>query len=109
MREGLATLRAMGAKMLRPSLLALLANACGSGGQSEAGLDALEEALVTAKARTEHFYAAERHRVKGELVLDHRAGATPLAERQRHAERASSAPWPSPGAGSKTRLSCAPP
>ena len=69
MRQGLATLRAMGGEVLRPSLLALLADACVRAGQMEAGLGVLEEALVTADEHTERFYAAELHRLKGELVL----------------------------------------
>ena len=59
----------MGAEVLRPSLLALLLNACARDGQIEAGLGVLEEAIVTADEHTERFYAAELHRLKGELVL----------------------------------------
>jgi predicted ATPase len=79
MREGLAALRAMGAEVLHPYLLALLADACGCGGQIEAGLGALEEALVTAEQHAEHFYEAELHRLQGELFLRQwrEAGATP--------------------------------
>jgi DNA-binding winged helix-turn-helix (wHTH) protein/predicted ATPase len=69
MRQGLAALRAMGAEVLRPSMLALLANACVHAGQIEAGLSVLEEALVTADEHTERFYVAELHRLKGEFVL----------------------------------------
>src|SRR5262249_12798490 len=67
MHAGLAAFRAMGAEILRPYLLALLADACGGGGQIEGGLGALEEALVTAEQHGERFYAAELHRLKGEL------------------------------------------
>jgi len=79
MREGLAAFRAMGAEILRPNMLALLADACGCGGQIEAGLGALEEALVTAEQHAERFYEAELHRLKGELLLwkYREAGATP--------------------------------
>jgi predicted ATPase len=69
MREGLATLRAMGGEVLRPSLLALLADAYARDGQMVAGLDVLEEALVTADEHTERFYAAELHRLQGEFFL----------------------------------------
>jgi predicted ATPase len=75
MRQGLAALQATGTELLRPYNLALLAEACGSGGQIEAGLSALEEALVTAENHTERFYEAELHRLKGELVLQKFAGA----------------------------------
>ena len=69
MREGLAELRAMGAEVLRPYLLALLAEVCGSSGQIEAGLGVLEEALVTAENHTERFNEADLHRLKGEFLL----------------------------------------
>jgi predicted ATPase len=79
MHEGLAAFQATGAELLRPYLLALLADACGRGGQIEAGLGALEEALVVAEHHTERFYAAELHRLKGELVLQQgvEVGANP--------------------------------
>jgi predicted ATPase len=69
MREALATLRAIGGEVLRPSLLALLADAYARNGQRAAGLGILEEALVTAEEHTERFYAAELHRLKGEFCL----------------------------------------
>jgi hypothetical protein len=61
--------RAMGAEILRPNMLALLADAYRWSGQIEAGLGALEEALVTAEQHAERFYEAELHRLKGELFL----------------------------------------
>jgi predicted ATPase len=83
MRQALAALRAMGAEILRPSLLALLAEACVRAGQIEAGLGVLEEAIVTAEEHTERFYAAELQRLKGEFVLrkgqEARANLTPRA------------------------------
>jgi predicted ATPase len=69
MREGLAALRATGAEVFRPYLLALLAEACGCAGQIEAGLDALAEALVAADQHAERFYEADLHRLNGELLL----------------------------------------
>jgi predicted ATPase len=81
MREGLASFRlAMGAEILRPNLLALLADACQCSGQIEDGLGALEEALVTADRHGERFYEAELHRLKGELILQkcREAGAKPV-------------------------------
>jgi predicted ATPase len=69
MRQGLDELRAMGAEVLRPYLLALLAEVCGRSGQIEAGLDVLEEALVTAENHTERFNEADLHRLKGDLLL----------------------------------------
>src|SRR5262249_13868834 len=69
MRQGLVAFRATGAELLCPYLLALLADVCGASGQIEAGLSALEEALVAVEQHTERFYAAELYRLKGELVL----------------------------------------
>jgi predicted ATPase len=75
MRQGLAALRATGAELLRPYLLALLAEACARGGQIEAGLGALEEALVAADQHAERFYEADLYRLKGELLLRKLVGA----------------------------------
>jgi predicted ATPase len=75
MRQGLTTLQATGTELLRPYHLALLADACGHGGQIEAGLCALEEALVAADQHAERFYEAELQRVKGELLLQKCVGA----------------------------------
>ena len=69
MRQGLGAFRATGAELLCPYLLALLADAYGCGGQIEAGLGALEEALRAAEQHEERFYEAELHRLKGELLL----------------------------------------
>jgi DNA-binding winged helix-turn-helix (wHTH) protein/predicted ATPase len=75
MREGLAALRATGAELLRPYLLALLAEACGRSGQIEAALGALEEALVGADEHAERFYEADLYRLKGNLLLRKCVGA----------------------------------
>ena len=80
MRQGLDELRAMGAEVLRPYLLALLAEVCGRSGQIKAGLDMLEEALVTAENHTERFNEADLHRLKGELLLRQCEGARCKAE-----------------------------
>jgi predicted ATPase len=69
MRQGLAALRATGTELSQPYHLALLAEAYGRGGQIEAGLCALEEALVAADQHAERLYEAELQRLKGELLL----------------------------------------
>jgi TOMM system kinase/cyclase fusion protein len=69
MRQGLAALRATETELSHPYHLALLAEACGRGGQIEAGLCALEEALVAADQHAERLYKAELQRLKGELLL----------------------------------------
>ena len=75
MRQGLGALRATGAELLRPYLLALLAEACGRSGQIEAALGALEEALVGADEHAERFYEADLYRLKGNLLLRKCVGA----------------------------------
>jgi predicted ATPase len=67
--QGLAALRATGTELSQPYHLALLAEAYGRGGQIEAGLCALEEALVAADQHAERLYEAELQRLKGELLL----------------------------------------
>ena len=66
-RHGLAATRATGAELLRPYLLALLAEAYGKTGQAEEGLNALAEALAAADKTGERWYEAELYRLKGEL------------------------------------------
>jgi predicted ATPase/DNA-binding winged helix-turn-helix (wHTH) protein len=69
MQQSLAALQAAGSQLLRPYHLALLAEACGMGGQIEAGFRALDEGLMAADDHAERFYEAELHRLKGELLL----------------------------------------
>jgi predicted ATPase len=78
-RQGLAAYRVTGAEIGRPLYLALLAEAYGRGGQPAEGLRVLAEAMDTAHNIGERWYEAERHRLKGELLLalsaDHQAEA----------------------------------
>jgi predicted ATPase len=68
-RQGLAANRATGAEHTRPFSLARLAEAYGAGGQPEEGLGVLAEAMDTAHNIGERWYEAERHRLKGDLLL----------------------------------------
>jgi predicted ATPase len=92
MHQGLAALRATGAELFRPYLLALLATVCGDNGQIETGLGALEEALDAAERHAERFYAAELYRLQGELLLRRCAEAdgtlTPTAMQRGYAANA---------------------
>jgi predicted ATPase len=76
MRQGLAAVRATGTELSQPYHLALLAEAYGHGGQIEAGIGALEEALVAADQHAERLYEAELQRLKGELLRHTGMGAT---------------------------------
>jgi predicted ATPase/class 3 adenylate cyclase len=69
MRQGLVARRAMGAELLRPYFLSLLAEAYGKVGQIEEGLTVLNEALDTVNKTEERYWEAELYRRKGELLL----------------------------------------
>src|SRR6266516_2142263 len=69
-RRGLAVYQATGAGMLRHFLLGLLAQAHRRARHLDDALAVLDEALAVSVASSEHFYQAELHRLKGELLLD---------------------------------------
>jgi adenylate cyclase len=68
-RQGLATHRATGTEMGRPSHLALLAEVCGWAEQVEDALAALDEAVASAASTGERTYDAEFCRLKAVLLL----------------------------------------
>jgi predicted ATPase len=70
-RQGVADYRATGAGMDQTHLLALLAEAHGLAGQTEAGLGVLSEALTAADTTGERHYLAELYRLRGELFSAH--------------------------------------
>jgi predicted ATPase len=67
--QGLAAWRALGGEIMRPCLLALLAEAYGKTWQSEEALAVLAEALALADKSGERHYQAELHRLQGEFLL----------------------------------------
>jgi predicted ATPase len=69
MRQGLAAHRDTGAELMRSYHLALLAEACGKGGQAEEGLSVLAETLAAVDKTGERYYEAELYRLKGALTL----------------------------------------
>jgi predicted ATPase len=71
LRQGLDAYRATGAEFQRPHFLGMLAEVHRSLGQPEAGLTALREALALVETTGERYYAAELHRLQGELLLQH--------------------------------------
>jgi predicted ATPase len=77
--QGLTDWRATGAELVRPYILALLAEAYGIMGQPEAGLQVLTEALAHVDTTGERWYESELYRLKGALLLqqspDHHAEA----------------------------------
>ena len=79
MRQGLQMFRDTGAEVLRPLMLALLADTYGNLGRVTEGLYLLDEALAVIEKTQERWWAAELHRLQGELLLrqgpDHKVEA----------------------------------
>jgi predicted ATPase len=69
MRQGLVAYQATGSERQRPYNLALLAEAYGSLGQTAEGLALLAEVLAPVARPGERGWAAELHRLQGELLL----------------------------------------
>jgi predicted ATPase/class 3 adenylate cyclase len=85
--EGLARYRAIGAEIVRPHFLGLLAEVYGDAGQPETGLTVLEEALaIVNKNHLRNFEAADLYRLKGELL--HRASSGNLREASAYLQEA---------------------
>jgi predicted ATPase len=68
-RQGLADLGVMEAKLSRTYFLTLLVEGCGKAGRTEEGLAVLVEALATMDGTGERYYEAELYRLKGMLTL----------------------------------------
>jgi predicted ATPase len=58
----------MGASIRFPYYLSLLAEVYGKAGQPERGVTTIDEALSMAAAHGEHWWEAELHRLRGELL-----------------------------------------
>jgi predicted ATPase len=69
LREGLAVLRAAGAKLWVPLFLGALAQGYAQDGQVEEGLKVIAEALAMVEKNEERWAEAELYRIKGELTL----------------------------------------
>jgi predicted ATPase len=81
LRRGLADWQATGAGTHRPYQLSLVAEALGRAGQAEEGLTAIGEALALVQRNGEHYWEAELHRLRGELLLTHgEAGSSMQAD-----------------------------
>jgi TOMM system kinase/cyclase fusion protein len=74
MHQGLEAWRGTGTEALRSYFLALLAEAYGELGLTEAGLTVLVEALAIVDRSGERFYEAELYRLKGELLQNAECG-----------------------------------
>ncbi len=113
-REGELATRAGGARVSRSGALAVLAAAYLRTGEIAQGLATVAEALAFVAQSDEHFYAAELHRLRGELLLASAPGAA-APDRQTQAldcfaqclaiaDRQGAALWALRGATSQARL-----
>jgi predicted ATPase len=78
--QGMTAWRATGTALAQSYWLALLTEAYSAGGQAEAGLTVLAEALTHVDNTGECLYEAELHRLKGELRLQQSSDNHPEAE-----------------------------
>ncbi len=69
MEQGLATHRTMGAELVQPYYLAMLAETYGKTGQIEAGVRVVAEALTKTDTHGERWWEAELYRLQGEFLL----------------------------------------
>jgi predicted ATPase len=67
--QGIATVRATGAKLTFPFYLTMLAEVYGMAAQPEEGLDRLAEAANMVETTQERWAEAEMHRMRGTLLL----------------------------------------
>jgi predicted ATPase len=70
LEAGLNAYRDTGAELFRPYCLCLLAEALRLGGRPEDALNLLPEALSSADELDVHFYTAEIHRLRGDLLAE---------------------------------------
>ena len=80
MRRGLAIVREQGYIWLLPSLEAALAEAEASAGETDAGRRRLDDALAELERTEQHWYEAEMHRIRAEIVLKRDPTNTAAAE-----------------------------
>jgi predicted ATPase len=79
-QQGLTALEDTGTVLMRPYLLAMLAEAYGQVGQPEIGCTILTEAQAMAERHGERFHAAELYRLEGDLLLACSAAHVAAAE-----------------------------
>jgi predicted ATPase len=79
-RQGLATMRTVTGWLWQPYHLAVLAEMSGRTGRADEGVSLLTEALELMQTTGDRWYAAETHRLMGELLLQHIAPDVSQAE-----------------------------
>jgi predicted ATPase len=80
MRDGIAALRALGSEDFKTYFLGLLAEGLAAAGQPQAALDVAAEALAAVQTSGERFYAAELHRLRGEVLVAAGGGHAEVAK-----------------------------
>ncbi|HEY1430530.1 MAG TPA: adenylate/guanylate cyclase domain-containing protein [Stellaceae bacterium] len=80
MRRGLAIAREQGNIFLLSSPEAALAEAEAGAGETDAGLRRLDDALAELKRTEQHWYEAEMHRIRAEILLKRDPANTAAAE-----------------------------
>jgi predicted ATPase len=83
MRQGVAALEAMGARIDRPVFLAMLAEGYGVAAEPAAGLEVVAEALALVQDSGERLWEAELYRLRGHLLV-HAGSLPPRATNQAH-------------------------
>jgi DNA-binding SARP family transcriptional activator len=74
LRASIEAFRASGARLRLPYYLGLLAGICRRAGQAAEGLAAIHEAFAEVRSSNEHWWDAELHRLRGDLLLAAGAG-----------------------------------
>src|SRR5262249_21941474 len=69
MRRGIVIVREEGRLWLLPSFEAALAEAEAGAGETDAGLQRLDDALAESERTAQRWYEAEMHRIRGEILL----------------------------------------
>ncbi|MGH9944136.1 MAG: hypothetical protein ACRD9R_17465, partial [Pyrinomonadaceae bacterium] len=72
LRQTVDLWRSTGSELVVPYFLTLLAEAQGQAGQFSDALASLDDAFAVARKNDEHWYEAEMHRLRGELLLQAR-------------------------------------
>jgi len=80
MRDGLARHRAIGAEVLVPAFLALVAEVHEKLGRLAEGLSVLSEAFVAGQRSGQHYWEAELYRLRGALTRPSAAAGTAAAD-----------------------------
>jgi len=78
LRSAIHTFTETGARIRLPLYFSLLAQVCLKGGRLEEGQDALEQALAESLQNNEHWWDAEIHRLRGELLWAQGAAPTDI-------------------------------